>query len=45
MIEGNLIELTTSKKDFIEKFKARTKQYSLQTIKIFKRLPKARKNT
>lgn len=45
MIEGNVIELTTSKKDFIEKFKARTKQYSLQAIKIFKRLPKSEESS
>lgn len=30
-----------SKEEFIEKFKERTKQYSLQAIKIFKRLPKS----
>jgi four helix bundle protein len=30
-----------SKKEFVEKFKERTKQYSLQAIRIFKRLPKS----
>ena len=34
-----------SKKEFIEKFKERTKQYSLQAIKIFKRLPKSEESS
>lgn len=30
-----------AKKEFVEKFKERTKQYSLQAIRIYKRLPKS----
>ncbi len=37
--------MAESKEEFINKFKERTKQYSLQAINIFKRLPKSEESS
>lgn len=37
--------MSETKTDFIEKFKGRTKKYSLQAIRIYKRLPKSEESS
>ena len=37
--------MSDPKADFIEKFKDRTKKYSLQAIKLYKRLPKSEESS
>jgi four helix bundle protein len=37
--------MSDAKTDFIEKFKDRTKKYSLQAIKLYKRLPKTEESS